>query len=252
MCALSKDSVTISKPGISLTRNASDLASELIRDAILDGRLAPGARLKEEQLAKDLGISRTPVREALLLLQAEGLIESVPNRGAMVRSYSPEELEDMYDLRALLESYAARRAATRVTEEELVELEESCRRFRERRLAHDVNGLTKENLLFHFTIARAAGTAKLVELVQGAIQVPLVSSSFYWYSKREGQRSEDFHRRILAALRAGEPERAELLMKEHIYEGRDSLLAHMRAHASSAKHDGVGTRRRGRAAKAAT
>ena len=236
---VSSDSLTISKPGTSLIRNASDLASELIRDAILDGRLAPGKRLKEEQLAKDLGISRTPVREALLLLQAEGLIESVPNRGAIVRAYSSKELVDMYDLRALLESYAARRAATRVTDEQLAELEESCRRFRERRLAHDVNGLTKENLFFHFTIAQAAGTAKLVELVQAAIQVPLVSSSFYSYSKRESRQSEDFHRRILAALRAGDRERAELLMKEHIYEGRDSLLARMQRSASTAERDGA-------------
>lgn len=217
----------IGKKEIVLTRNASELASELIREAILDGRLTAGERLKEEQLAKDLGISRTPVREALLLLQAEGLIQSVPNRGAIVRAYSSQELADMYELRALLESYAARRAAVRVTEEQLAELSRSCKRFRELRLACDVKGLSKENLFFHFQVAEAAGTAKLVDLVQSAIQVPLVVTSFSWYSKGEARRSEDFHRRIVAALRAGDPERAELLMKEHIFEGRDALAKHM-------------------------
>jgi DNA-binding GntR family transcriptional regulator len=224
---MTTDSVIIAKPDGALTRNASEVASELIRDAILYGRLAPGERLKEEQLARELGISRTPVREALLLLQAEGLIESVPNRGAVVRAYSPDELGDMYDLRALLESYAARRAATRASRQALTELARSCTRFRAARLAHDIRAQTKENLFFHFGIAEAAGTPKLVDLIRGAIQVPLVSSAFNWYSRRQSQRSEDFHRRILAALRSRDPERAELLMKEHVYEGRDAVLSHL-------------------------
>lgn len=227
----------IGKPATPLTRNASELASGLIRDAILSGRLAPGERLKEQELAEDLGISRTPVREALLLLQAEGLIESVPNRGAIVRSYTARELRDMYELRALLESYAARRAATRVTKEELAELTQSCKRFRGMRLAHDIKGMTTENLFFHFTIAKAAEIPKLVDLVQSAIQVPLVASSFSWYSKRESRRSEDFHKRIVTALRAGDPERAEVLMKEHIFEGRDSLVSHAKTDEDDGRGD---------------
>src|SRR5579864_4506652 len=94
-----------------LVRNASAAATELIREAILDGRLEPGARLKEEELARELGISRTPVREALLVLQAEGLIVAEPNRGASVRRHDAEDLHDLYQLRALLEGHAARRAA---------------------------------------------------------------------------------------------------------------------------------------------
>src|SRR5437867_6791605 len=100
-----------------LVQNASVAATELIRQAILDGRLEPGSRLKEEELARELGISRTPVREALLMLQAEGLVDAVPNRGAMVRVHTPEDLDDLYQLRALLEGYAARRAALRISDE---------------------------------------------------------------------------------------------------------------------------------------
>ncbi|HLH66259.1 MAG TPA: GntR family transcriptional regulator [Solirubrobacteraceae bacterium] len=238
---MSADTSLLGRPAAPLNRNASDVASELIRDAILYGRLLPGERLKEEQLARDLGLSRTPVREALLLLQAEGLIESVPNRGAVVRAFSSTELADMYDLRAMLESYAARRAATRVSEDQLVELQGSCQRFRTARLAHDVTAMTRENLRFHFTIAEAAGTPKLAELVRGAIQVPLVASSFSWYTKRLSQRSEDFHRRILAALASRDPERAELLMKEHIYEGRDALVLRVqRSEAASERALGRG------------
>ena len=97
-----------------LVRNASAAATELIRQAIVDGRLPPGQRLKEEELARELGISRTPVREALLILQTEGLVDAAPNRGAVVRSHDADDLEDLYQLRALLEGYAARRAAANI------------------------------------------------------------------------------------------------------------------------------------------
>src|SRR4051794_41593164 len=96
-------------PNDTLVRNASVAATELIREAIVDGRLEPGRRLKEEELARELGISRTPVREALLMLQAEGIVDAIPNRGAVVRVHTPEDLDDLYQLRALLEGYAARR-----------------------------------------------------------------------------------------------------------------------------------------------
>src|ERR1700674_2295186 len=99
-----------------LVRNASAAATELIREAIIDGRLNPGERLKEEELARELGISRTPVREALLILQAEGLVDGAPNRRALVRSHDADDLEALYQFRALLEGYAARRAAANISE----------------------------------------------------------------------------------------------------------------------------------------
>src|SRR5690349_4953493 len=83
--------------------NYSAVAADLIREAILDGELPAGARLKEDELAERLDVSRTPVREALRRLEAEGLVVHEPKRGAAVRSYTPEELDDMYRLRALLE-----------------------------------------------------------------------------------------------------------------------------------------------------
>src|SRR4029077_11389899 len=112
-----------------LVRNASAAATELIREAILDGRLPPGHRLKEEELARELGISRTPVREALLVLQTEGLIDAAPNRGAVVRSHDSDDLEDLYQLRALLEGYVARRAAAHITQAAVEGLWASCERF---------------------------------------------------------------------------------------------------------------------------
>ncbi len=212
-----------------LTKSASAAAAELIRDAIVDGRLAPGSRLKEEELARELGISRTPVREALLVLQADGLIESTPNRGATVRSYDAADLDDLYQLRALLEGFAARLAAARITPEEVDRLRESCERFVGLRTDDDVTELVRENVRFHDVILGAAGSERLAQMVRGVIQLPLVYRSYVWYSPEQKLISEHYHRQLTAALAAREAERAELVMKEHVLEARDVLIARLRA-----------------------
>jgi len=211
-----------------LNRNASVAATELIRAAIVEGRLQPGQRLKEEELARELGISRTPVREALLFLQAEGLVESEPNRGATVRAYATAEIEDMYELRALLEGHAAHRAATRISEGDLGRLRESNERFGKLRAADDVLDLVRENLVFHNTVLEAAGSERLASMVRKVIELPLVYKSFYWYSPEQKLISDHYHRELTRALEARDAERAELIMKEHVFEARDFLIAKLR------------------------
>ena len=212
-----------------LTRNASIAATELIRQAIIDGRLNPGQRLKEEELARELGISRTPVREALLMLHAEGLVDAAPNRGATVRSHSAEDLDDLYKLRAVIEGYATRRAASRLTDDAIVGLRESCERF-DGLLddGSDMGELVKENLVFHQTILEGAGSARLTTMVRQVIELPLVYRSYVWYSQEQQRISGHYHSQITRALEARDAERAELIMKEHIFEARDLLLAHWR------------------------
>jgi DNA-binding GntR family transcriptional regulator len=215
--------------GVPLTRSASVAATELIRSAILEGRLEPGQRLKEEELARELGISRTPVREALLVLQTEGLIDSAPNRGASVRSYELDDLDDLYLLRALLESFAARLAATRITDDEIAELRASNERFVALRARDDIVELVRENVRFHDVILAAARSERLAQMVRGVVQLPLVYRSYVWYSPDQKLISEHYHRQLTAALAAHEPERAELVMKEHVLEARDFLVARLRA-----------------------
>jgi DNA-binding GntR family transcriptional regulator len=215
--------------GPPLSRSASAAASEVIREAIIDGRLGPGARLKEEELARELGMSRTPVREALLLLQSEGLVESIPRRGATVRSYAVDDLDDMYQLRAVLEGYAARRAATRISADVVALLEESCARFDRLRAEDGLRDLVKENLFFHNVILDAAGSDRLVPLVRKVIELPLVYRSFYWYSPEQKLISQHYHRQLTRALGAGEAKRAEMIMTEHVLEARDFLLAQLAA-----------------------
>jgi len=221
--------------GEPLTRNASVAATELIRQAIIDGRLEPGRRLKEEELARELGISRTPVREALLMLQAEGLVDASPNRGATVRSHTAEGLDDLYQLRALLEGYAARRAAGRLTEQGLADLRASCGRFETllEKEETELRELVRENMVFHEAILQGAGSGRLASMVRKVIELPLVYRSYIWYSPEQQRISGHYHQQITNALEARDAERAELVMKEHIFEARDHLLAHWRELESS-------------------
>jgi DNA-binding GntR family transcriptional regulator len=212
-----------------VARSASDQAAELIRDAITDGRLEPGARLKEERLAGDLGLSRTPVREALQRLSTEGLVEIVPNRGAFVRSYDPGELEELYDMRALLEGHAASLAATRISVEQLDLLRASCERFEALGAESPVEALVLENGRFHETILEAAGSELLAGMIQQVIKLPLVYRSYVWYSPDQKRTSERDHRRLVDSFERRDPHAAEAIMREHVLGARDVLLAHLRS-----------------------
>lgn len=209
-----------------LARTASAAAADLIRRAIVDGRVQPGHRLKEEELAQQFGISRTPIREALLVLQTEGLVEAMPNRGATVRAYEPADLEDMYELRALLEGHAAARAATRVTPDQLDELRASCGRFSGLLGPNDVQALVLENGLFHDTILIAADSERLTGMVRQVVALPLIYKSYVWYSPAQASASLHYHLQLVRALEHGDAQRAELVMREHIFEARDVLVQH--------------------------
>jgi len=214
-------------PNEALVRNASVAATELIRDAIIEGRLEPGRRLKEEELARELGISRTPVREALLMLQAEDLVVATPNRGATVRVHDANDLHDLYELRALLEGYATRSAAERISKPELDLLRQSCTRFDALDPDQDLRGVVRENLFFHNTILTVAASERLTAHVRKVIELPLVYNSYRWYSADQMRISAHYHRQIVKALADADADRAELIMKEHMFEARDLLVSHV-------------------------
>lgn len=210
-----------------VVRNAADIAAELIRQAIVEGRLDPGEPLREERLAAELGISRTPVREALLILQTEGLVEAAPKRGSVVRSYQPAEVGDLYETRAMAEGYAAGRAARFVTDDDVELLRQSCARFEALLHEPDVVPLVKENLAFHGVIARAARSPTLASLMDTVTRVPLAYRSYYHYSSKDKEIALHYHQRIARALEERDAARAEALMREHILEARDVLAAHL-------------------------
>jgi DNA-binding GntR family transcriptional regulator len=205
-------------------------AYEQLRAAIVENRYRPGQRLIEQRIAAELGLSRTPVREALRILQAEGLVVSERNRGAIVRPLSPTEVVDLYGLRIRLESYAAELAAERITEQELGELVEAADEFGAVR--HDVDVSTIEgvrrlnvaNRRLHDRILAAARHDRLATMLARTVDIPLVFQAFRSFGPAEIERSDVFHHLIVEAIGRRDGARAAGLMAEHIAQGRDAVL----------------------------
>ncbi len=105
---------------------SADQVYQQLRRLLIEGYYPPGSRLVEERLAQDLGVSRTPVRQALVRAAAEGLVQIFPNRGAVARSFTVDDLIEIYDLRALLEGHAAYLAAQRITAEQIIRMESAA------------------------------------------------------------------------------------------------------------------------------
>lgn len=219
--------------------SSADQVYQRLRRLLIEGHYPPGSRLVEERLASDLGVSRTPVRQALVRAAAEGLVQIFPNRGAVARSFTIDDLLEMYDLRALLEGHAAFLAAQRITPDQLARMEAAAAAL-EDSLNHtfacredEVHFLVEQNAVFHQTIAEAAGNQRLIAMLNQIVAVPLQFRSFYWYRKEERQISNFFHRSILNALTLGDGDRARAMMREHIFYGRDVLLQSRRAESAA-------------------
>ena len=202
---------------------------ERLRALILTGEYGPDERLIEEQLAERLGVSRTPVRQALTMLEAEGLVEIAPNRGATVCSFSIEDVWDVYDLRAVLEGHAARRAAGRIERRELKRLQDLAGemeglpgRFEDHE--EEIRALVALNQEFHGTIVQASRNRRLEHLINRTVEIPLMFKAFFWYTPHERTISNHFHRQILKSLERGDADRAGIIMREHVYEGRDFVI----------------------------
>jgi DNA-binding GntR family transcriptional regulator len=187
-----------------------------LREEILASRLAPGTELGETRLARSLGISRGPLREALGQLTAEGLVTIVPRRGAVVTRLTRSEFIDAYQVRESLESLAVRLAVPRLTAAQKAELHRLCDATERLAAAGDVRGFFERNRAFHHLIVEASGNAKLE-----AMHTQLIAQMGRLMSRsaelRGGlERSAAEHRALLEAIDAGDAERSARLLEEHI------------------------------------
>jgi DNA-binding GntR family transcriptional regulator len=197
--------------------NAVRVQAEL-REAILAGSLPPGARLRAEPLAERLRTSRTPVREALILLAREGLVDIEPRRGAIVRSFDAADLADLYDVRALIEPHAARRAATRIGPDELARLREICAAAEARGADDDaaVEDQVALNEEFHRIVVTAAGSPRLEAALRAVAGIPRAFRAAFWHDDGQREQSLFCHRQIVHALEHRQPRLAENVMRMHI------------------------------------
>ena len=205
-------------------------AYEQLRAAIVENRYPPGLRLVEQKIAAELGLSRTPIREALRRLEAAGLVVSERNRGAMVRPLSTTEVVDLYGLRIRLEAYAVEVATERASETQLGDLVAAADQFGEVRRTFDVDSvegvrqLHEANRRFHDGILEAAQHRRLATMLDRAVDIPLVFQAFKTFDAVEIERSDTFHHLIVEAMCRRDAPRAGALMAEHIAQGRDAIL----------------------------
>lgn len=206
---------------------------EEIQDAIVRGDVAPGTRLAEPDLARQYGVSRGPLREALQRLEARHLVERIPHVGARVAALSFERLIDIYRAREALEGMACRLATEHGSEAELAALEELLEEHGDLgEVRAGVGYFQKEgDLDFHFRIARASGNAILEQLLCEELYhlMRLYRYKFSGFRGRPKLALEE-HRRIVAAMREGDADFAELLMRRHIAAARRTIeAAHQRS-----------------------
>lgn len=213
-------------------RTAGSEVYQSLRQAILDGILSPGQRLVEDALAIELGSSRTPVREALLMLEFEGLAKRHGKR-LVVTTFTRQELLDLFEVRLVIEGYVTGRAAMLATEGQARSLRQHCDAT-EKRVSQAFSSeperiwyLVERNREFHGSIWSLVTNSVLENTVRNINDLPLLYRAIFWRSSDHTRLSLHYHRTIANAVAQGEFDRARLVMQEHIYEARDMMLEYM-------------------------
>ncbi len=213
-----------SLPAVTERVNRSEEAHAILREAISSGRLSPGQIHSVQALAEQLGVSRTPVREALLQLARQGLVEPVRNRGFMVVERSLEDVREIFEIRLLLEPAAARAAAHRATAGDVDRVQAHYHEMTAAARAGDADTMWNHDRAFHLAILEASGNSRLAQyidalrdLVQRRDQLTTRSRQLEAIAREHGP--------ILAAMEKREGAGAEQAMRHHIRQTRDALLA---------------------------
>lgn len=207
--------------------NAAEHAYRTIRSDIVSGLLAEGERLTEKRLSEDLGLSRTPVREAIGRLILEGFVERQSGYTTRVAKFPEDEIEQIFQIRKLLETYAARRAARHAGEEDIAALKAILADMQAHtppRTDEDYRVLTEANELFHRRIVTAARSPRLTALMTMAFDVGMVTRTYRIYSDTDLIRSLHHHAELIDAIEARAPEWAESLMAAHLLAGASKVL----------------------------
>ena len=220
----------VAQPGLDAHESAPNRAVEVyeeLRSAIVEGRIRPNERLIEAELAERLDVSRTPIRESMLRLAADGLVIS-RRRGWVVREHSPQEIQDIYEVRAALEGYAARLAAQRASDDMITEIVRIHKSYVAELQQTSRGHLIEHNDAFHNAVIAASGNARLAEQIQR-------NTAFYFVHRIAGFLSDDEvrnsiagHQELVDALVARDCDRAEDVARRAVLEGLSKTLARIR------------------------
>lgn len=198
---------------------AAEQAYLAIRARIMSGDLADGARLTEQSLAEELGLSRTPVRAAITRLIHEGFVDRGEGYSTRVAHFPEDELDQIFEIRRRLECYAAGRAAELASDEQIAELDRLTARMealtppRSPKAYDEISAINTE---FHRVIGEAAASPRLMAVLQMAVDVGVVVRTYHSYSEADLIRSAKHHRELVDAIRARSREWAESVMSSHV------------------------------------
>ncbi|MBN9412163.1 MAG: GntR family transcriptional regulator [Burkholderiales bacterium] len=218
----------------------SSLAYETVRKWILDGEYEPGQRLVEEDVARRVGVSRTSLRDCLRRLAADGLVHTAPGRGTFVLELDTGEVDEVFQLRSMLEGHGAALAAQHGDATHFDTLARVAEAIDELLNRRDVEEsalyaqFQTHNTAFHLTLLEASRSARLQSMARSLIEVPLVALKQHtWPGEVSVRRSNAQHHELIEALRARDPVLARLTVQAHILGARPRAMVAARAAASS-------------------
>lgn len=201
-----------------------DIVFQTIRKAILNGELEPGERLMETQLGEKLGVSRTPIREAIRKLELEGLVVMVPRKGAQVAQFTIKDIEDVLQVRASLEALAAKLACRHMDERSFLKLQLIITEYEYAAKEDDIEVMIQKDIEFHDTIALASQNDKLIQLYNNMREQVQRYRIAYLKNTEQSNAVIAEHNEILKALKGGEEEIAADLATKHIETQCSSIM----------------------------
>lgn len=214
-----------------------DVVFNTLRKAILTGELKPGERLMEIHLANRLGVSRTPIREAIRKLELEGLVTMIPRRGAEVAQITEKSMKDVLEVRRALDALCAELACDRISEEEMGKLEEACAGFEKATRTGDTTAIAKADVALHDIIVAATGNRRLVQLVNNLAEQMYRYRFEYIKDESQHERLVEEHRIIYESIRAKDREAAAAAAKMHIDNQEKSVIRQIRLDSANAGND---------------
>lgn len=212
-----------------------DVVFNTLRQAILTGELKPGERLMEIHLAERLGVSRTPVREAIHKLELEGLVTMSPRRGAAVAQITEKSMSDVLEVRRAMDALCAELACERISEEELKQLEKACKEFEQATGTKDIKVIAQADVKLHDIILQATGNQRLVQLVNNLSEQMYRYRFEYLKDFSQHENLVEEHRMIYESLRDHDRERASEAAKVHIDNQRKTIIRQIRMEAEKRK-----------------
>ncbi len=196
-----------------------------VKALLLNGRYGPGERLLHEQLSRDLGVSLTPLREAVRRLESEGFLVSLPRQGTFVRKLTKAEAAEVYDIREMLEALAARLASARASPEQIAGMRATLTEYSEAMGRKDIPACIRSDFRFHQQMVEAGGSRRLMDMIGSFhLQLSSIIETGPDYLRQAAEYLKE-HLGILEAVERHDVEQAEVLVRRHIRTGKTLLLA---------------------------